>query len=42
MWKATGLYLVASFVSNKVGFWLMWWVGYYSAQALTAAGIVTI
>ncbi|MCZ7594798.1 MAG: hypothetical protein M5U16_07675 [Hyphomicrobium sp.] len=42
IWKATALYLLASIVSNKVGFWLMWWVGFYTARVLTAAGIVTI
>ncbi len=42
VWKATALYLVAAVVSNKVGYWLMWWVGFYSASVLTAAGIVTI
>ena len=42
VWKATGLYLLASFVSNKVSFWLMWWVGFYTAKVLTQAGIVTI
>jgi len=41
VWKATGLYLVASVVSNKVGYWVMWWVGFYSAKVLNAAGIVT-
>jgi hypothetical protein len=42
VWKALVLYVVASFVSNPVGFWLMWYVGYYSAKVLTAAGVVTI
>jgi hypothetical protein len=42
VWKATALYLVAAVVSNNVSYWLMWWVGFYSARVLTAAGIVTI
>jgi hypothetical protein len=42
VWKATGLYLLTSMVSNKVGYFLMWYVGYYTAKVLTEAGIVTI
>jgi hypothetical protein len=42
VWKATALYLSASVISGKVGFWLMWWVGFYSARVLMAAGIVTM
>ncbi len=41
IWKATGLYVVASLVSGQVGYWLMWWVGFYSAMVLRHAGIVT-
>jgi len=41
IWKATLLYLVASLVSNQLGYWIMWWVGFYTARALIAAGIVT-
>jgi hypothetical protein len=42
VWKAAALYIVVAFVSNQAAYHLMWWVGYYSAQTLTAAGIVTI
>ncbi len=42
VWKATALYVVASVVSGKVGYYLMWWVGFYTAKVLTQAGIVTI
>ena len=42
VWKAILLYLPASYVSGNIGFYLMWWVGFYSAKVLTAAGIVTI
>ena len=42
VWKATALYVVASAVSGKVGYYLMWWVGFYTAKVLTNAGIVTI
>lgn len=41
IWKATLLYLAASLVSSQLGYWLMWWVGFYSARILIAAGIVT-
>lgn len=41
IWKATLLYFVASIVSGQLGYWIMWWVGFYSARILTAAGIVT-
>lgn len=41
IWKATILYFVASIVSTDLGYWLMWWVGFYSARVLIAAGIVT-
>ena len=33
---------VASFVSEPVGYHLMWYVGFYSAYVLHAAGIVKI
>jgi hypothetical protein len=42
IWKATVLYLAASLISNQVGFFLMWYVGFYTARVLVAAGIVTI
>jgi hypothetical protein len=42
VWKASAIYIAASAVSSQASFWLMWYVGYYSAKALTAAGIVTI
>jgi hypothetical protein len=41
-WKATVLYLVAALASNPVGYYVMWYVGFYSARVLTAAGVVTI
>jgi len=41
VWKATVLYLIASLISTQVGYWVMWWVGFYSARILIAAGIVT-
>ena len=42
VWKASALYLVAAILSNQIGYFVMWWVGFYSAKVLTAAGIVTI
>ena len=33
VWKATALYLVAASLSNQIGFWLMWYVGYYCGVA---------
>ncbi len=42
VWKATALYVVASVVAGQVGYYLMWWVGFYTAQVLTNAGVVTI
>jgi len=41
IWAATGLYFIASMVSNQVGYHLMWWVGFYTARVLISAGIVT-
>ncbi len=41
VWKAAPLYYVSSLVSNLIGPWLMWWIGFYSAGVLIAAGIVT-
>lgn len=40
-WKAAPLYFVTALVSNQIGYYLMWWVGFYSASILIAAGIVT-
>jgi hypothetical protein len=42
VWKAALLYLPASYVSGVVGYQLMWYVGWYSAYILSAAGIVKI
>jgi hypothetical protein len=42
VWKAALLYLPASYVSGIVGYQLMWYVGWYSAYILSAAGIVKI
>lgn len=41
IWKATLLYLATSWVSNQIGYYLMWYVGFYTARVLIAAGIVT-
>jgi hypothetical protein len=41
VWTAGPLYMGASFVSSFVGYVLMWWVGFYTASILTAAGVVT-
>ncbi|MEI9899231.1 MAG: hypothetical protein WDN31_02825 [Hyphomicrobium sp.] len=41
-WKAVGLYLATTIVANQIGYYLMWFVGFYTARVLTAAGIVTI
>jgi hypothetical protein len=41
VWTAGPLYVAASFLSSVVGYFLMWWVGFYTAAVLTAAGIVT-
>lgn len=41
VWKAAPLYLGAAWVSNIVGFYVMWWVGFYTAAILVRAGIVT-
>lgn len=42
VWKAAVLYVSASYVSGNAGFYLMWYVGWYSAYVLTAAGIVKV
>jgi hypothetical protein len=42
LWKAGLLYIAVSWVSNQVGYYLMWYVGFYVARVLIAAGIVTI
>jgi hypothetical protein len=42
VWKAALLYLPASYVSGIIGYQLMWYVGWYSASILSAAGIVKI
>lgn len=42
VWKATLLYLPASYLSGIIGYQLMWYVGWYSAYVLSAAGIVKI
>lgn len=41
IWKATLLYLGVSWVSNQIGYYLMWYVGFYTARVLIDAGIVT-
>lgn len=41
IWKATLLYLGVSWVSNQIGYYLMWYVGFYTARVLINAGIVT-
>lgn len=40
-WKATLLYFATYYASSVVSYNLMWWIGWYSAAVLTAAGIVT-
>ena len=42
VWKAALLYLPASYVANVVSYQMMWYVGWYSASVLSAAGIVKI
>jgi len=41
VWKAAPLYLTVSTVANQIGFYVMWWVGFYTAAVLIALGIVT-
>jgi hypothetical protein len=41
VWQTTPLYLATSWVSNAIGYYLMWYVGFYVARVLMAAGIVT-
>ncbi len=41
VWKAAPLYLVTSVASNVIGFYVMWWVGFYVARVLIDAGVVT-
>jgi hypothetical protein len=41
VWLAAPLYLVTSWVSNQIGYYVMWWVGFYAARVLIAAGVVT-
>jgi hypothetical protein len=42
VWKAALLYLPASYVANVISYQMMWYVGWYSAYVLAAAGIVKI
>jgi hypothetical protein len=42
VWKAALLYLPASYVANIISYQMMWYVGWYSAYVLSAAGIVKI
>ncbi len=42
VWKAALLYMPASYVANVISYQLMWYVGWYSAYVLSAAGIVKI
>lgn len=42
VWKATLLYLPTSYLSGVIGYQLMWYVGWYTAYVLSAAGIVKI
>lgn len=41
IWKAALVYFATSWVANISCTWLMWQVGFYSAQYLIAAGIIT-
>jgi hypothetical protein len=42
VWKAALLYLPASYVANVISYQMMWYVGWYSAYVLSAAGIVKV
>jgi hypothetical protein len=39
VWKATLLYVGACLVANAVSTWVMWYVGFYTAYAIAAAGV---
>jgi hypothetical protein len=41
VWQATPLYLATSWVSSTIGYYLMWYIGFYVARVLIAAGVVT-
>jgi len=41
VWKAAPIFFGTSWVAAQITTWLMWWVGFYSAAILIAAGIVT-
>lgn len=40
LWKAAGLYIVAAFTSYYLSYWLMFYVGFWTARALISMGIV--
>lgn len=42
IWRAGLLYTVAAITSYQLGFWVMYFVGYWSAYLLIQAGIVTV
>lgn len=42
VWKAALLYLPASYASGVIGTQLMWYVGWYSAYILSAAGVIKV
>lgn len=41
LWKAGVLYTAAALISQKVGYWAMYYIGYWAALGLIRAGIVT-
>jgi hypothetical protein len=42
LWKAGALYVVAAITSYQLSFWLMYFVGYWTAAALVAVGVVSV
>jgi hypothetical protein len=42
LWKAGVLYIVAAISSYQLSYWLMYFVGYWTAAVLIAAGVVTV
>ena len=42
LWKAAGLYIVAALTSYYLSYWLMFYVGFWTARALIWVGIVVV
>lgn len=40
VWKATVLYVIAAIVSDKLSFWLMFYVGYFTRSVLISSGLL--